>query len=80
MLKSELARKRPQPGDLVGIKYIGDPDNRGYQTYKMRVERKTAGTGVDYDRLAVEAAADQVIDNALATEPPLEPPPDYDDF
>lgn len=80
VLKSELARKRPQPGDLIGIKFQGDPEGRGYQAYKVRLERKTPSAGVDYDRLAVEAAADQVIDDALTAEPLPEPPPDYDDF
>ena len=80
MLKGELARKRPQPGDLIGVKYLGDPDSRGYQSYKVRLERTTPSAGVDYDRLAVEAAADQVIDTALGAEPSPEPPPDYDEF
>ena len=80
VLRSELARKRPQPGDVIGVKFLGDMAGKGYQGYRVRVERATPAPEVDYDAMAAEAAADQIIDGARAAEPLPDEPPDYDEF
>jgi hypothetical protein len=55
VLKQEIAKKRPQVGDHIGIKYLGIPDGRKYELYKVVLERPTR---IDYERMAAEAKAE----------------------
>lgn len=51
VLRSELAGKKPQPGDRIGIKYRGKSD-KGYESYRVVVE---SDRRVDWDRVGHEA-------------------------
>jgi hypothetical protein len=49
VLKNEVERKRPEPGDLIGIVYRG-LSAKGYESYKVVLERgkeKQGRVGVD---------------------------------
>jgi hypothetical protein len=37
--KTELERKAPKPGDLLGIAYRGRDEEKGYERYRLLVER-----------------------------------------
>jgi hypothetical protein len=41
VLKNELARKRPVAGDTIGIVYRGRDADRGYEMYRVVIERAT---------------------------------------
>jgi hypothetical protein len=67
VLKDELDRKQPRPGDLVAIRYIGrvqgGQDASGYARYRVEVDR--LGDGIDHPpdepvqpRSAAEACVD----------------------
>ena len=40
--KRELSRLRPVPGDRIGIKYVGKDEERGYEKYRVVLERPQA--------------------------------------
>jgi hypothetical protein len=63
--KSELAKARPVIGDNIGIKYLGKPEGKNYESYRVTVGRAVAGPHLDWDRIGAEAAAEQHQD-ALA--------------
>jgi len=77
VLRSEMGRKRPAPGDQVAIKFVGTEPGKSYASYKLVVERATPAPPIDYDAMARDAAADQAIDSAF--EEPLPEAPDYGD-
>jgi hypothetical protein len=57
VLKNELARKRPAPGDLLGIVYQGRDTERNYEKYRVVLERATPQPdAVDWD--AHQSASD----------------------
>ncbi len=35
----ELERQNPQPGDQIGIRYLGKPDGKPYEQYRVIVEQ-----------------------------------------
>jgi hypothetical protein len=37
--KNELAKQRPEVGDRIGIKYVGKPEGKDYELYRVKVER-----------------------------------------
>jgi hypothetical protein len=37
--KNELARQRPAPGDEIAVKYFGKDEDRGYERYRVLVEK-----------------------------------------
>ncbi len=55
VLKHEVAKKRPQVGDRIGIKYLGVPQGKKYEAYRVLLERPVK---VDYDRMELEAQAE----------------------
>lgn len=69
VLKKELAAKRPVEGDRIGIKYLGIPSGKRYESYRVVLERRTPTQGTNWD--AVGAAADQELagETAPATVP-----------
>lgn len=59
VLKSELAAKRPNEGDVIGIKYLGKvPGKSGntYDSYRVILERKTPVTSTDWNQVGADAA------------------------
>ena len=67
VLKNELGKKAPQPGDRLGIKYLGKSD-RGYESYRVVMETSREAP-VNWDQLGAEAAAE-----LGEAEPPRVPP------
>lgn len=55
VLRGELARLRPEPGERIGIAYHGRGDG-SYERYRVIVERDRPAGGVDWDREAQVAA------------------------
>jgi hypothetical protein len=51
--KAELARKRPVIGDRIAIKYFGRDEEKGYERYRILIERTEQP--IDWDKHA-EAA------------------------
>lgn len=47
VLKSELAKKRPSPGDSIGIKYLGKTAGKDYEGYRVIIDR-AAPTPIDW--------------------------------
>jgi hypothetical protein len=41
VLLAEFKKWRPRPGEVVGIRYLGKDEDRGYHRYKVMVERET---------------------------------------
>jgi hypothetical protein len=54
VLKSELARQKPQPGDRLGCKYIGRDAEKGYEKYRLIVE-SARSEPIDWNRIGAEA-------------------------
>lgn len=60
VLKSELARRRPNIGDRIGIRYSGIPDGKKYEHYRVELERPTVAP--DWDAIG-QAADDELVDD-----------------
>lgn len=59
VLKNELSRLRPQPGDTIGIKYLGKPPGKSYESYRVALDRKNStAAGADWDAHAAAAQAE----------------------
>ena len=58
VLQSELMKKRPQIGEKVGLKFLGDVPGatRSYKGYRVEVEREH---GASFDWNAIGAPADE---------------------
>ncbi len=58
--KSELARKRPKVGDLIGVVYQGKLNGKDYESYRIVVESRepTEATVPDWDAIAADAGAE----------------------
>lgn len=69
VLQNELARLAPKPGDMLGIKYAGKDEERGYHRYRVR--RGGADGGVAWSRYGAEPGAVHDDDDA-ATQTTLE--------
>lgn len=54
---SELAQKNPAPGDRVGVKYLGVPAGKSYESYRVMIERQTPAPVTAGDELAAAQAA-----------------------
>jgi hypothetical protein len=69
VLKSELGKLRPTVGDQIGIAYHGKDEAKGYERYRVIVDRKTPAptTEADWARHTAEAQAELGDDD--------EPPP-----
>lgn len=73
VLKGELAAQRPRPGDRIGIKYLGPDSGRGYERYRVIVDRTGALGDPDppWDHYAEEADQElaQPPEGGLSTSP-----------
>ena len=57
VLRAELARIAPKPGDEIGIRYLGKHPEKGYHSYKVA----RAGTGAfDWGRFSDQDAVEGV--------------------
>jgi hypothetical protein len=54
--KNELAKQRPQVGDRIGIKYVGKPEGKDYELYRIKVERDEQSKSIDWDKHTSEPA------------------------
>ncbi len=45
--RRELEQQNPQPGDQIGIRYLGKPDDKPYEQYRIIVERPNIGSAID---------------------------------
>ena len=45
VIRNEFDRLRPEPGERVGIRYLGKDQQKGYHKYKMRVDRDANSAG-----------------------------------
>lgn len=71
VLKNELASKKPNVGDRIGIKYVGIPAGKRYETYRVVLERGAQpGPTTDWD--AIGAASGAELDQA-GEKPQFEP-------
>ncbi len=52
--KNELAKQRPQVGDRIGIVYLGKPEGKDYELYRIKVERGEQSNSIDWDKHASE--------------------------
>lgn len=59
VLKNELARVRPKPGETLGIKYVGKTKPKGggnpFHNYRVKVDRETSAE-FNWGNLGVAAA------------------------
>lgn len=56
--KSELAKARPVVGDRIGVKYLGKPEGKNYESYRITVARDDGRQQLDWDRIGAEAEAE----------------------
>jgi hypothetical protein len=54
VLFEEFKKLRPRPGEIVGIRYFGKDEDRGYHKYKVMVDRPDTNVDVFF---ATEGAA-----------------------
>jgi hypothetical protein len=70
VLRSELARTRPEVGDMIGIAYEGKPKDRSYEMYRVECDKpSTKSSEPDWDVLAAEADAE--LDRHFPDEEPF---------
>lgn len=56
VLKRELARQRPRPGERIGIAYHGRDEGKGYERYRLAVDREAEpDAGPDWDEIGEQA-------------------------
>lgn len=68
VLKKELGRIKPKAGDEIGIKYLGKPEGRSYESYKVVLERTGPAPAIDWDRHH-QAASDEIgVDEMVAAD------------
>lgn len=72
VLSQELAKARPQVGERLGIKWLGQPEGKKYHRYVVRVDR-VAGSTIDWGRYVEGAPEEQ----PAVAESPLPPAPAY---
>ena len=73
VLRREFAKRQPQPGERIGVKYLGKSD-KGYESYKIVWENVVPP---DWSRIGVEAEAEAVLEGVA--EPGEAPPVAPDD-
>lgn len=64
--KSELAKQRPRVDERIGIAYHGKHADRGYERYRVIVERENSGP--DWDTIGVHAEAETATQTAIEFE------------
>lgn len=68
----ELARQRPEPGDTIGVAYHGRDEAKGYERYRVIVERAaTDDGGPDWDTIGAQADAELGDEEPPADEAPV---------
>jgi hypothetical protein len=72
VLKREVAKREPQVGDRIGIKYFGVRDGQNYEYYKLVLERPSAPP--NWKAMAAQAEAEHLSYG----DDDREPDPDYD--
>jgi hypothetical protein len=58
VLRREFAKRQPQVGERIGVKYLGKSD-RGYESYRIVWENVVPP---DWSKIAVEAEADAILE------------------
>lgn len=58
VLKANIARQRPQVGDRIGIKYFGRDEHKGYENYRVVVERAQPGQAAEPNWDAMQKQAE----------------------
>lgn len=57
--RNELAKRRPQVGDRIGIAYHGKPEGKEYELYRVVVESdRQSPSGINWDRHEAESQLD----------------------
>ncbi len=80
--KAELARRRPVVGDVIGVKALGRPAGKSYESYRVVVEHADpqAADGVDWAAIAPESGSEDASGDgwwpAEDTKPPFTEPTD----
>jgi len=59
VLSRELAKARPQVGERIGIKWLGQPEGKKYHRYVVRIDRPDGAT-LDWSRYAEGVSEDDV--------------------
>lgn len=78
VLQNELVKHKPQVGERVGIKYLGDvPTKPGspfksYKGYRVKVERE-AGTAFNWNQIATDPEA-EIAEELIAQQQPVTVP------
>lgn len=65
--RGELAKLRPRLGERIGIAYHGKHEERGYERYRIIVEREH-GDDPDWDAIGVHAEAEAATQAAVEAE------------
>ena len=56
--RQELASQKPQIGDRIGIRYLGKPDGKKYEHYRIVVERAEPPAPMDWSDVGAKAEAE----------------------
>jgi hypothetical protein len=70
--KSRLAELRPRVGERLGVKYLGSHATKGYELYKVVVDRPEQAAEVDWSAVSRGVPVDVHEDEWL---PPEDEPP-----
>lgn len=54
--RNQLARLRPEVGDRLAVKYFGKDEEKGYEKYRILIDR--TAPAINWDTHAVESAAE----------------------
>lgn len=78
VLRNELVRCKPQPGEKIGIKYLGDVDAKPgspyktYKGYKVRVERER-GSAFNWNAIGEVEETGEPMSKVTYAQPTPEP-------
>jgi hypothetical protein len=62
VLKAELAEQRPQVGDRIGISYLGKPEGRKWEAYKVVLQRQAPQQELDWNTVAADVQVKEADD------------------
>jgi hypothetical protein len=76
VLRNELSRVRPEPGERIGVKYLGKQGEgaTGYIGYRVKVDRPQ-GKAFDWDKMGAQPEPDPDLPDV----PVMDEPPHDDD-
>jgi hypothetical protein len=66
VLKNEFARRPPQPGERIGVKYLGKNAKGGYEAYRVVFDKVTPP---DWAAIGAEAQAEAAVAGIGSQEP-----------